>query len=84
MHWTVILTVLVLTATNAFLVIIMEWPLVTASLVVAGGAFCFILVLMILLWAMTKPEERPELWQLMQRTMRQDLDDLLRWIRIRR
>lgn len=83
MHWTSILTALVLSLICAFLVAFQGWGTVNALLVVGGIAAVLIMGLIGALVLIAKPEDRVTLVREILTTMRDDLDDLLRQMRLR-
>ncbi len=83
MHWTAILTALVLSLISAYLALIQGWTLTHVFLVVCGSAFLLIPALIGILLVLAGREERPELMRLVITTLRNDFDDMLRWLRVK-
>lgn len=84
MHWTTIITALVLAAISAFLVLIQGWDAPSTFLIVGLVAAAVVLGLLGILFGLAKPQDRRDLMRELLATMRGDLNDLLRWMRIRR
>lgn len=84
MHWTSILTALVLSSISAFLMLIQGWTVGDAFLVTGGVAAVIILGLVGILLIFSKPEHRRDLASEILATMRRDFKELLRWMQIKR
>jgi hypothetical protein len=80
MHWTSILTALVLASISAFLVVVQGWSVIDAFLATGGVAAVLILGSVGILMLLSKPEDRPHLASEILTTMRSDFKDLLRWL----
>lgn len=84
MHWTSILTALVLASISAFLVEIQDWNLRDAFLATGDIAAVLILGSVGILMLLSKPEDRHYLASEILVTMRMDFKDLRRWLRLKR
>lgn len=84
MNLTVILTTLFLTASSAWLVIHEGWEIGQAFGVVAIAASLVLTVLVSILFLLAGREDRPEIFQVIKSTFLEDLDQMLKYIRIRR
>lgn len=84
MHWTSILTALVLSLISAFLVLSQGWTVGDAFWVTGGVAAAIILGLVGILLILSKPEHRRDLASEILATMRRDFKELLRWMQIKR
>lgn len=82
MHWSVIITTLTLTCAWAYLSIIQGMNAVDAYIIVAGSAFLVLLVAFIGLIEITEPDQRMDRIRSAIKTIRSDLKDFLRWIKI--
>lgn len=84
MNWTVILTTLFLTGCSAWLVIHEGWEIWQASGVVAITASLVLTVLVSVLFLLGGREGRLEIFQAIKSTFLDDLDQMLKYFRIRR
>lgn len=83
MNWIVILTTLFLTASSAWLVI-HGWEIGQAFGVVAMAASLVLIVLVSILFFLGGREERTEIFQVIKATFLEDLDQMLKYFRIRK
>ena len=84
MHWMSIITALILALASAFLVFVMDWEPWQAFLAVGCSAIGIILTLVITILLISKGEDRAEFWKGCLHTCRDDIDQLLKYFRIRR
>lgn len=84
MPWPVILTTLALSLVSAWLVFIRNWEAWQAMLTVAFAAFGIILLLIGAILAFSNQEGRAETWRIFKDTFDDDLDQMLKFFRIRR
>lgn len=84
MNWAVILITLFLTACSAWLVIHEGLEIGQAFGVVAITASVVLTVLVSILYFLAGREDRPEIFQVIKLTFLEDLDQMLKYFRIRR
>jgi len=84
MPWTVILTMLTLALTSAWLVFLQGWESWQALAVVACSAFAIVAVLTGVLLLGTGRGNRTEVWREIIGTCREDIDLMLKQFGIRR
>jgi hypothetical protein len=82
MHWAVILTMLALSLSDAWLVFVEGWTAIQAAVTVSVAVGGTAVALMIVVLAIAPKQHRAGLLQIMRDTVKQDLRDILRWIRI--
>ncbi len=82
MHWAVILTMLGLALANAWLVLVEGWTFMDASLIVSASAIGILVMLFASVLAMASKEDWPDVLQVVRDTVKQDLKDIARWLRI--
>ena len=83
MEWGVILGMLLSALVSAWLVFAQDWYPPHALLAVGVGGILTISVLIGLVCLLATPPERAELLEVVSKTMRRDLEDLMRWLGIR-
>lgn len=84
MPWPVNITTLTPSLVSAWLVFMLDWETWKASLVVALAAAGIVIALFAAIMVLSDSENRIELWQVVRQTLRDDLDHLLTYFRIRR
>ena len=81
MHWVIHLTLLALSAINAYLIFRRDWNSVDAWLFVAGTAVALLLTLLLHLLLQVRPEERIALLREVAKTAKADLVAFLKLLR---
>lgn len=81
MHWIIHLTLLTLSAINAYLVFRRDWVPMGAWLFVAGTAMALLLTLLLHLILVVRPEERIALLREVVKTAKADLVAFLKLLR---
>ena len=81
MHWIIHLTLLTLSAINAYLVFRRDWVTMGAWLFVAGTAMALLLTLLLHLILVVRPEERIALLREVVKTAKADLVAFLKLLR---
>ena len=84
MPWPVILGVLSLALISARLVFMQAWEPGQAFLVVAFAAVGIVVALIVTLMVFVGRENRAEVWRIIWQTFRDDLNQLLKYFRIRK
>jgi hypothetical protein len=81
MHWVTYLTLLALSAVNAYLVFSRDWDPLDAWLFVSGAAIALLLTLLLRLLQLVRPEERITLLREVAKTVKADLAAFLKLLR---
>lgn len=81
MHWVTYLTLLALSAVNAYLVFSRDWDPTDAWLFVGGTAMTLVLTLLLHLLLIVRPEERIGLLREVAKTAQADLAAFLKLLR---
>lgn len=81
MHWVTHLTLLALSAVNAYLVFSRDWDPMDAWLFVAGSAMALLLTLLLHLLLLVRPQERIPLLREIVQTAQADLVAVLKQLR---
>jgi len=84
MHWATILSMLGCALASAYLVFVEGWDATYAGVTVAGSAIAVCTLLLAILRALSAPTDRADFMRSALRTMRGDLGDFLRMLRMRR
>lgn len=84
MHWLTILSMLGCALVSAYLVFVDGWDAIYAGLTVAGSVIAICGLLLVILWTLSAPEDKADFARDALGTMRGDLDDFLRMLRLRR
>ncbi|WP_041673265.1 hypothetical protein [Sulfuricella denitrificans] len=84
MPWPVILTTLTLALVSAWLVFIRNWEAWQAMLAVAFAAFGIISLLIVAIQLLSDRDGRAENWRVVKKTFDDDLDQMLKYFRIRK
>ena len=84
MPWPVVLTTLTLALVSAWLVFIRNWEAWQAMLTVAFAAFGILGVLIVAILLLSDRDGRAENWRAFKETFDDDLDQMLKFFRIRR
>lgn len=84
MPWPVILTTLTLAMISAWLVFMQDWVPWTAFLVMGLAAAGILIALLAVIMVLSGAENRIEIWHVVRNTFLDDLDQLLKYCRIRR
>jgi succinate-acetate transporter protein len=83
MHPAVSLTALLLSLITAYLIFSQGWTLINAALVVGGLALLLAAAMMGILLAKTESNERAAYLKYVYSVMKSDLNDVLRWFRLK-
>jgi hypothetical protein len=83
MHPAVSLTAILLSLITAYLIFAQGWTLIHATLVVGGLALLLAAALMGILLAMTESNKRAAYLKYVYSVMKSDLNDVLRWFRLK-
>lgn len=81
MHWVAHLTLLALSAVNAYLIFRRDWDPMDAWLFVGGAAMAVVLTLLLHLLLQVRPEERIALLREVAMTAKADLTTFLKLLR---
>lgn len=81
MHWVIHLTLLALSAINAYLIFRRDWDPMDTWLFVAGAAMALLLALLLQLLFQVRPEERIALLHEVAKTAKADLVAFLKLLR---
>lgn len=84
MPWPVILTVMTLVLVSAGLVFLLGWELWRAFLMVGIAATGILVILVSVLLILSGRENRAENWRIFTSTFQDDLDQVLKYFRIRK
>ena len=84
MPWTVILTTLMLALISAWLVFMRAWEPGHAFQVVALAAGGIVMGLLAAIMVLAGRENRSVVWRVIRQTFRDDLDQMLKYFRIRK
>ncbi len=83
MHWASILSALVLALATAYLVLIKQWSLMLALALVEGLTLGLVAAVFVGVGLVAKPAERAVFVRTVIATVRRDLGELFRWLRLK-
>lgn len=83
MHWASILTALILALAAAYLMLVKQWSLSLVLALVAALSLGLIAAAFAVVSLVAKPAERAEFVRTVITTIRRDVDELFRWLRLK-
>lgn len=84
MHWATILSALGCALTTAYLVFVEEWDVIYAGITVVGSLWAICGILLFILYVLSAPEDKVDFVRSSLVILRNDLNDLLRMLRVKR